>query len=327
MQMRPLGQTGLELSAFGFGCMTLIGWYGTRDDAEATRTLLSALDRGVTHLDTAASYQNGDNERFAGSVIKERRHGLFLATKYGITRNAAGQMLIDNKPESLRQAVDGSLARLGTDYIDLFYLHRIDRDTAIEDSVGELARLVESGKIRHIGLSECSVATLRRAHAVHPIAAVQSEYSLWSREPEAGILAACRELGAGLVAYSPLGRGFLAANFKSLAELPADDARRNQPRFQDAAASHNAQVVAALQDFARGKGCTLPQLAIAWVLAQGQDVLPIPGQKTLKHLDDNLGALDVRLSPAEEQQLRTLVDGLQVAGERHPPAMMKTLNA
>ena len=327
MQMRPLGRTGVTLSGLGFGCMTLIGWYGSRDDAQATRTLLAALDRGVTHLDTAASYQNGENEKFVGSVIKGRRHGLFLASKYGITRNAAGQMLIDNKPESLRQAVDGSLARLGTDYIDLFYLHRIDRDTAIEDSVGELSRLVIAGKIRHVGLSECSAATLRRAHAVHPVAAVQSEYSLWSREPENGILAACRELGSGLVAYSPLGRGFLAANFTTLADLPADDVRRNQPRFQDANAGHNARVVAALGEFASRKGCSLPQLAIAWVLAQGADVLPIPGQKTLKHLDDNLGALDVPLSRAEEQQLRALVDDLKVAGERHPPAMMKTLDA
>ena len=327
MQMRPLGRTGLELSAFGFGCMTLIGWYGARDDAEATRTLLSALDRGVTHLDTATSYQNGENERFVGSVVRDRRHGLFLATKYGITRNSEGRMLIDNKPESLRTAVEGSLARLGTDYIDLFYLHRIDRDTAIEDSVGELARLVAAGKIRHVGLSECSIETLRRAHAVHPIAAVQSEYSLWSREPEDGILTACRELGAGLVAYSPLGRGFLAANFKSLADLSADDVRRNQPRFQDANAQHNARVVAALTEFAQGKGCTLPQLAIAWVLAQGSDVLPIPGQKTLRHLDDNLGALNVTISPAEDQALRTIITAGQVAGDRHPPAMMKTLDA
>jgi aryl-alcohol dehydrogenase-like predicted oxidoreductase len=326
MQQRPLGKTGVHLSALGFGCMTLIGWYGTRNDAEARATLLSALDQGVTHVDTAASYQLGENEKFVGATIRGRREGLFLATKYGITRNAQGQLVIDNQPQSLREAVESSLTRLGTDRIDLFYLHRIDRDTPIEESVGTLAELVKAGKIRHIGLSECSVQTLRRAHAVHPVAAVQSEYSLWSREPEQGILAACRELGVGLVAYSPLGRGFLAANFRSLQELPADDNRRNQPRFQDANAEHNARLVAAIAAIAARKGCSLPQLAIAWVLAQGPDVTPIPGMKTRAHLSDNLGALDVVLSGAEEQELRRLVEDLQVQGERHPPMMMQVLD-
>jgi aryl-alcohol dehydrogenase-like predicted oxidoreductase len=327
VQQRPLGRTGVQLSALGFGCMTLIGWYGTRDDEEARATLLSALDQGITHLDTAASYQLGDNEKFVGDAIRGRRDGVFLATKYGITRNAAGQLIVDNQPGSLRAAVESSLTRLGTDRIDLFYLHRIDRDTPIEESIGALAQLVQAGKIRHLGLSECSVQTLRRAHAEHPIAAVQNEYSLWSREPEAGVLAACRELGVGLVAYSPLGRGFLAANFRSLKELPADDNRRSQPRFQDANAEHNAQVVSAVAAMAARKGCSLPQLAIAWVLAQGADVTPIPGMKTRTHLDDNLGALRVTLSAAEEQELRRLVDALQVRGERHPPPMMKTLDA
>ncbi len=326
MQQRPLGTTGVRLSALGFGCMTLIGWYGTRNDEEARATLLSALDRGVTHLDTAASYQLGDNEKFLGASIRGRREGLFLATKYGITRNAQGQLVIDNQPQSLREAVDSSLRRLGTDRIELFYLHRIDRDTPIEESVGTLADLVRAGKIRHIGLSECSVQTLRRAHAVHPVAAVQSEYSLWSREPEQGILPACRELGVGLVAYSPLGRGFLAANFRSLKELPADDNRRNQPRFQDANAEHNARLVAALAAVAARKGCTLPQLAIAWVLAQGPQVLPIPGMKTRAHLNDNLGALEVVLTSAEEQELRRLVDDMPVQGDRHPPTMMQVLD-
>ncbi|MGC1457868.1 MAG: aldo/keto reductase [Steroidobacteraceae bacterium] len=326
MQQRPLGATGVQLSALGFGCMTLIGWYGTRDDEEARATLLSGLDQGITHLDTAASYQLGENEKFVGATIRGRREQLFLATKYGITRNAAGQLVIDNQPLSLRQAVESSLGRLGTDRIDLFYLHRIDRDTPIEESVGALAQLVQAGKIRHIGLSECSVPTLRRAHAVHPIAAVQNEYSLWSREPENGILDACRELGVGLVAYSPLGRGFLAANFKSLKELPTDDNRRNQPRFQDQNILHNNYLVQALAAIAARKGCSLPQLAIAWVLAQGAGVTPIPGMKTRAHLNDNLGALEVVLSAAEEQELRHLAAMVQVQGERHPAAMMKTLD-
>jgi aryl-alcohol dehydrogenase-like predicted oxidoreductase len=327
MQQRPLGRSGVQLSALGFGCMTLIGWYGTRNDEEARATLLSGLDQGITHLDTAASYQLGENERFVGATIRGRRDGLFLATKYGITRNTAGQLIVDNRPGSLRAAVESSLTRLGTDRIDLFYLHRIDRDTPIEESMGTLAQLVQAGKVRHLGLSECSVRTLRRAHAVHPVTAVQNEYSLWSREPENGVLAACRELGVGLVAYSPLGRGFLAANFRSLQELPADDNRRSQPRFQDANAEHNARVVNALAAMAARKGCSLPQLAIAWVLAQGADVTPIPGMKTRTHLNDNLGALQVALSGAEEQELRRLVDTLQVRGERHPPPMMKTLDA
>jgi aryl-alcohol dehydrogenase-like predicted oxidoreductase len=327
MQQRPLGRTGVQLSALGFGCMTLIGWYGTRNDEEARATLLSALDQGITHLDTAASYQLGENEKFVGATIRGRREGLFLATKYGITRNAAGQLIVDNQPGSLRAAVESSLARLGTDRIDLFYLHRIDRDTPIEESVGALAQLVKAGKIRHIGLSECSVQTLRRAHAVHPVAAVQNEYSLWSRDPEGGILTACRELGVGLVAYSPLGRGFLAANFRSLKDLPADDNRRSQPRFQDANAEHNARLVAAIAALAARKGCSLPQLAIAWVLAQGTDVLPIPGMKTRAHLNDNLGSLAVVLAPEEEQQLRALADAAQVRGDRHPAPMMKTLDA
>jgi aryl-alcohol dehydrogenase-like predicted oxidoreductase len=326
MQQRPLGRTGVQLSALGFGCMTLIGWYGTRNDEEARATLLTALDQGITHLDTAASYQLGENEKFVGAAIRGRRDSLFLATKYGITRNAGGQLVVDNQPVSLRQAVESSLNRLGTDRIDLFYLHRIARDTPIEESVGALAQLVQAGKIRHIGLSECSVQTLRRAHAVHPIAAVQSEYSLWSREPEHGVLAACRELGTSLVAYSPLGRGFLAGNFRSLQELPPDDNRRNQPRFHDENVLHNNYLVHALTAIATRKGCSLPQLALAWVLAQGSDVTPIPGMKTRAHLQDNLAALDVVLSGAEEQELRRLVDTVKVQGERHPAAMMKTLD-
>ncbi len=325
MQIRLLGKTGERLAAIGFGCMGLVGWYGVRDDAEGRATLLAALDRGVNHLDTASSYQLGENERFVGSVIRDRRREVFLASKYGITRTGDGTLVIDNKPDSLRKAVAGSLERLGTDHIDLYYLHRIDRTVPIEESVGALAELVRAGKIRYIGLSECSVETLRRACAVHPIAAVQNEYSIWTRDPEGGLLAACRELGVALVAYSPLGRGFLAGNFQSLADLPADDARRNMPRFHDTHAAHNARIAAGVRDLARRKGCTPAQLALAWVLAQGDDILPIPGMKTRAHLADNLGALEITLTTAEKTGLRALVDEIGVRGERYPAAMMRAL--
>ena len=306
--------------------MGLVGWYGTRDDAEARTTLLQAIDAGITHLDTASSYQLGDNERFVGATVRLRRDALFLASKYGITRTADGKVVIDNRPDSLRKAVAASLERLGTDRIDLYYLHRIDRSVPIEESVGALSNLVREGKIRYIGLSECSAATLRRACAVHPIAAVQSEYSLWSREPEDGILGACRELGVGLVAFSPLGRGFLAGNFSSLGDLPQNDARRNQPRFQDANAAHNVRIAAGVRELAARKGLTPAKLALAWVLAQGEDVLPIPGMKSRTHLEDNLGALAVSLSETEQQGLRALVDEIGVRGDRYPAAMMAALD-
>jgi len=325
MQMRALGRTHERVSALGFGCMGLVGWYGARNDEESRATLLAAIERGVTHLDTASSYQLGENEKFVGSVIRGCRERVFLASKYGITRTADGTLIIDNRPESLREAVTQSLARLATDRIDLYYLHRIDRSVPIEDSVGALAQLIRAGHIRHIGLSECSVATLRRACAVHPIAAVQVEYSLWTREPETELLAACRELGVGVVAYSPLGRGFLAGNFVSLDELPADDARRNMPRFQDANAAHNARIAAGVRELAGRKGVSPAQLALAWVLAQGQDILPIPGMKTRAHLEDNLGALSVTLTAAEQAGLRALVDEFGVRGERYPPAMLRAL--
>ncbi|MGB6451980.1 MAG: aldo/keto reductase [Steroidobacteraceae bacterium] len=325
MPSRPLGKTGERLSALGFGCMGLVGWYGTRNDAEARATLLQALDRGVTHLDTASSYQLGDNERFVGATIRDHREGVFLASKYGITRTPDGTLVIDNHPASLRTAVAQSLERLGTDRIDLYYLHRIDRTVPIEESVGALADLVREGKIRHIGLSECSVETLRRACAVHPVAALQSEYSLWTRDPESGPLAACRELGVALVAYSPLGRGFLAGNFSRLEDLPPDDARRNMPRFHDANAPHNARIAQGVRELAARKGCTPAQLALAWVLAQGDDVLPIPGMKSRAHLEDNLGSLEIVLSPAERGGLRALVDEIGVRGERYPAAMQRAL--
>lgn len=324
MEKRLLGKTGEHLSAVGFGCMGLVGWYGSRNDAEARATLLEAIERGMNHLDTAASYQNGENEKFVGSLIRDRRSSVFLATKYGITRTPEGVLKIDNRPESIRASIDSSLQRLGIERIDLFYLHRIDRDVPIEESVGALEDLIAAGKIRYIGLSECSVQTLRRACAVHQVAAVQSEYSLWSREPEKGMLAACRELGVGFVAYSPLGRGFLAGNFRTLKDLPDNDHRRQVPRFQEGSVEHNAAVADLIKAIARRKSCTPAQLALAWVLAQG--VLVIPGMKTRAHLEDNIGALDVRLSDADQKELNSEIEAITVRGERHAPAMMKVLD-
>ncbi|HTW38943.1 MAG TPA: aldo/keto reductase [Steroidobacteraceae bacterium] len=325
MQMRSLGKTGERVSALGFGCMGLVGWYGSRNDSEACATLLAAIDRGVNHLDTASSYQGGENERFLGSVIRGRRERVFLASKFGITRTADGTVVIDNRPASLRTAVAHSLERLGTEHIDLYYLHRIDRTVPIEESVGALAALVREGKIRHIGLSECSAATLRRACAVHPIAAVQSEYSLWTRDPEDGVLAACRELGVALIAYSPLGRGFLAGNFERIDELPPHDIRRNQPRFQGPQGEHNARIAAGVRELAQRKGSSAAQLALAFVLAQGEDILPIPGMKSRAHLEDNLGALEIALSQTEREGLRALVDEIGVRGARYPGAMLNAL--
>lgn len=326
MQTRFLGGTGERLPALGFGCMGLVGWYGTRDDAEARATLLEAIDRGITHLDTAATYQDGENERFVGAAIRDRRDRVFLATKFGITRNAEGKPTADNRPASIKASCEASLKRLGVECIDLFYLHRIDPTVPIEDAVGALADLAAAGKVRYAGLSECGVATLRRACAVHPIAAVQSEYSLWSRDPEIGVLAACRELGVGFVPYSPLGRGFLAGNFRSLQDLPPEDNRRQVPRFQEPSIEHNLGIAAAVREFAHRKGCTPAQLAIAWVLAQGEDLLPIAGMKTRAHLADNVGALEVRLSSDERDALTTQIERMAVRGERHAPAMMRLID-
>jgi aryl-alcohol dehydrogenase-like predicted oxidoreductase len=258
--------------------------------------------------------------------VRERRKNVLIASKYGITRDAQGALKIDNRPQSIRASVDSSLQRLGFDCIDLFYLHRIDPAVAIEESVGALAGLVREGKIRFIGLSECSVQTLRRAYAVHPVSAVQTEYSLWAREPEAAMLAACRELGVTFVAYSPLGRGFLAGNFRTLAELPEKDHRRPLPRYQDANIAHNARIVDLVREFAQRKGCTAAQIALAWVLAQGEGVTAIPGMKTRAHLRDNVGALEVQLTAAEQQELRTKVAAIPVQGDRHNAAMMKALD-
>jgi aryl-alcohol dehydrogenase-like predicted oxidoreductase len=325
-RLRPLGNSGAQVSALGFGCMGLVGWYGTRNDEESRATLLEAVDRGITHFDTAASYQLGENERFVGEVLRARRGEVFIASKCGLSRGPDGAAVVDNRPETIRRSCDASLERLGVAHIDLFYLHRIDPTVPIEDSVGALADLVTAGKIRYLGLSECSVATLRRAAAVHPIAAVQSEYSLWSRDPEKGMLAACRELGTSFVAYSPLGRGFLAGNFRRLADLPPTDHRRSNPRFQEENAARNEALVQALRALAADWGCSPAALALAWVLSRGEEVLVIPGMKTRTHLADNLSALDIDLDEARRARLDALVEAHPVYGDRHPPAMMAVVD-
>lgn len=304
--------------------MGLVGWYGTRDDAEARATLLAAVDAGIDHFDTAASYQVGENEKFVGSVLAARRSKVFIATKCGLSRSPDGGAMVDNRPETIRASCDASLARLGTDYIDLFYLHRIDRTVPIEESVGALAGLASAGKIRYAGLSECSEATLRRACKVMPIGAVQSEYSIWSRDPEQGVLAACQELQVTFVSYSPLGRGFLAGNFARATDLPEGDHRRSHPRFQEAAAAQNARLVEAIGEIAGQLGATPAQVAIAWVLSRSSRVVTIPGMKTRRHLQDNLGAAALQLTAGQLERIQALA--AQVTGERHPPAMMKILD-
>jgi aryl-alcohol dehydrogenase-like predicted oxidoreductase len=321
---RPVGRSNTSISAIGFGCMGLVGWYGTRDDAEARATLLAAVEAGIDHYDTAASYQVGENEKFVGATLAPYRRKLFIATKCGLARSPDGGTLVDNRPETIRASCEASLARLGTDYIDLFYLHRIDQAVPIEESTGALAELVKAGKIRHAGLSECSEQTLRRACAVLPIAAVQSEYSIWSRDPEGGVLGACEQLGVTFVSYSPLGRGFLAGNFRSAGELPQGDARRSHPRFQEAAAAHNARLVEALGEIAAAQGGTAAQVALAWVLSRSPRVVAIPGMKTRSHLQENLGAARLALTPGQLARIEGLA--ALVTGERHPPAMMRILD-
>jgi aryl-alcohol dehydrogenase-like predicted oxidoreductase len=322
--MRQIGETESLVPAIGFGCMGLVGWYGTRDDAEAAATLQEAVSLGITHFDTAASYQVGENERFVGAALRPYRKQLFLATKCGLGRNPDGSVRVDNRPETIHASCDASLARLGTDYVDLFYLHRIDKTVPIEDSTGALVELVKAGKIRHIGLSECSVNTLQGAQGIHPVAAVQSEYSIWSRDPESGMLATCEKLGVSFVAYSPLGRGFLAGNFGAATDLPEGDHRRSHPRFQAAAANQNAALVDALRAIAMELGATAAQVAIAWVLSRSNRVLTIPGMKTRRHLKDNFAALQLTLLPEQLARIETLA--ARVHGERHPPAMMQIID-
>lgn len=314
MLSRQLARTHESISAIGFGCVGLLR-AEAQEQSESLATLLQAIDCGMTHLDTAASYQAGRNERFVGAAIKGRRDRVFVATKCGYTMDSDSIVRADNKPATIVSSCDASLERLGVERIDLLYLHRIDKSVPIEDSVGTLSALVRAGKVRYIGLSECSAQTLRRACAVHPVAAMQSEYSLWARDIEDSVLPACRELGVSLVAYSPLGRGFLAGKYRSSSEVAPND--RNRPCFQDEAFEHNLTILNAVREFAASKQCTPAQLALAWVLARGEDMLPITGMKTRAHLEDNLGALNVTLTAAEADALCDRIAALGPRGERH----------
>jgi aryl-alcohol dehydrogenase-like predicted oxidoreductase len=320
MEKRKLGP--LEVSAIGLGCMGMSEFYGPRDDAESIATLHRALDLGLTLLDTADVYGPHTNEELVGRAIRDRRHQVVLATKCGILRSPTGIRGIDGSPEYIRSACDASLKRLGVDVIDLYQLHRVDPKTPIEDSVGALADLVRAGKVRAIGLSEASAATLRRGHAVHPLASVQSEYSLWTRDPEAEVLTACRELGIGFLAYSPLGRGFLTGEIKRFEDFAPDDYRRFTPRFQGENFAKNLELVARVGEIARAKGCTPSQLALAWLLAQAPFVVPIPGTKRRKYLEDNLGALAVRLTRDDLARIEEVMPPGAAAGLRYPEAMM-----
>ena len=328
MQTRTLGRAGLEVSALGLGCMGMSDFYGQPDDSESTRTLHRALELGVTFFDTADMYGPFKNEELLGQAFRGRRQQVVLATKFGIERdlNDPARRGINGRPEYVRSACEASLRRLGTDHIDLYYQHRVDPNTPIEDTVGAMSRLVEEGKVRFLGLSEAAPATLRRAVAVHPIAALQSEYSLWSRDPEDEILPTCRELGVGFVPYSPLGRGFLTGQITAFDDLAPDDYRRHTPRFQGENFQKNLDLVARINGLARQKRCTPGQLALAWVLAQGEDIVPIPGTKRVSYLEENLGALEVNLSAAELRELDEIAPKGAAAGQRYPAAMMGSVN-
>jgi aryl-alcohol dehydrogenase-like predicted oxidoreductase len=325
MEKRSLG--GLSVSALGLGCMGMSEFYGPTDDAESLATIDKALELGVTFLDTADMYGPFKNEELVGRAIKGRRDAFVIATKFGIVRSDdPSKRAISGKPDYVRQACDASLKRLGIDTIDLYYQHRVDPSTPIEDTVGAMAELVKAGKVRHLGLSEAGPETLRRAVKVHPIAALQTEYSLWTRDPEDGILATCRELGIGFVAYSPLGRGFLTGQFKSPDDFARDDFRRFNPRFQGENFQKNLDLVKHIEALAKAKGCTPSQLALAWVMAQGRDIVPIPGTKKRTRLEENAGAASVTLTKEDLAKIDEIAPKGVAAGTRYPEAAMSSLN-
>jgi aryl-alcohol dehydrogenase-like predicted oxidoreductase len=329
MESRTLGRSGLSVSAQGLGCMGMSEFYGPRDDAESLATIARALELGIRFLDTADVYGPFVNEELVGRAIRGRRDEVVLATKFGIVRDPADPTKrgICGRPEYVRQCCEASLRRLGVERIDLYYQHRVDPQTPIEETVGAMAELVRQGKVRFLGLSEAGSETLRRASRVHPIAALQSEYSLWSRDPEDGVLATCRELGIGFVAYSPLGRGFLTGQIKRFEDLAPDDYRRFSPRFQGENFERNLALVARVEALAREKGCTPAQLALAWVLAQGDDVVPIPGTKRRARLEENAGAADVLLTDHDLARIDEVAPRGAAAGERYPAEYMRLVNA
>jgi aryl-alcohol dehydrogenase-like predicted oxidoreductase len=328
MQARALGRSGLVVSAQGLGCMGMSEFYGAGDEAESIATIHRAIELGISLLDTADVYGPYTNEELVGRAIRDRRSRVAIATKFGIVREGANPMLrgISGRPEYVRQACEGSLRRLGVDHIDLYYQHRVDPTVPIEETVGAMAELVEQGKVRYLGLSEAGAETLRRAAKVHPISALQSEYSLWTRDPEDGVLAACRELGIGFVAYSPLGRGFLTGRLQRFEDLAQDDYRRHSPRFQGENLAKNLELVKRVEAIAREKGCTPGQLALAWVLAQGDDVVPIPGTKRRSYLEENAAAGAIALSAADRARIDEVAPRGVAAGERYPAAMMASVN-
>ncbi len=325
MEERQLG--GLKVSAIGLGCMGMSEFYGPQDDRESIETIHRALELGITLLDTADMYGRGSNEELVGRAVAGHREKVVLATKFGSVRGEDGSFKgINGRPEYVRSACEASLRRLKVDVIDLYYQHRVDPETPIEETIGAMGELVREGKVRYLGMSEASASTLRRAHKVHPITALQSEYSLWTRDPEGEVLPACREIGIGFVAYSPLGRGFLAGRFRTLKELAADDARHEYPRFQGDSYTKNRHLLEELEAIAGEKICSPAQVALAWLLARGKDVVPIPGTKRRTYLEENVKALDVHLGPEDLRRIEGVFQPHAAEGDRYPKYAMGRLN-